>query len=152
LRQPIEHVKPLAITTTIDGVEVTIKPITVGQYPDLFKHLRPLLDNLPQVPQGLFDRIEDRQTNEADLMWLADTLLECGQHLIDALALATRQPRHWVAELLLDRVLELLLLVLEVNSDFFSRARGPMAAMLESARAALPQTAAATAGPAPSAP
>jgi hypothetical protein len=152
LRQPIEHVKPLVITTIINEVEVTISPITVGQYPALFAHLRPLLDIIPQVPQGLFDRIEQKQTTDADMMWLADMLMEYGQQLLDVLALATKQPRYWVEDLLLDCALELVLLVLQVNSDFFSRARGPMAAMLESARASLPPAAPASTGPTPSAP
>lgn len=152
MRPPIEHVKPQIITTTIDGVEVTISPVTVGQYPALFAHLRPLLDLAALMPPGLFDRAEQGQVTPADLMWLAEQLVECGTHLIAALALTTGQDRDWVAKLLPDRALELLLVVLQVNSDFFSRARAPMAAMLTGARASLPPAAPASNGPTPSAP
>lgn len=147
---PIEHVKPQVITINIDGLDIDVSPITVGQYPALFAHMNPLLGVLARSPDGLLDRLQDATPTAGDLMWFAEQMAEHGVHLIAALAVAVNQPRDWVSKLLPDRALELLVVALQVNTDFFSRAR---AAMKASARA-MPQRqpAEATAGPTPSAP
>jgi hypothetical protein len=140
MRMPIEHVQPLVIQTTIDGTDVTVSPITVGQYPALFAHLGPLLATVSRTPEGLFERLQAGDATGGDLAWLAELVQEHGAHLIAALAVAVNRPRDWVAGLLVDRVLELVVIVLQVNGDFFSRARATMAALLAHARAALPAT------------
>jgi hypothetical protein len=156
-RLSIEHVAPLVIVTPVDGVEVTIKPITVGQYPALFEQIAPLLQSTTQAPAGLFERLAARQADGEDVQWLVGMVLAHSDEVMAAIALAIGQPREWVSALLPDRFLELAILVLEVNADFFMRARPVLRLLWARAQAALPKEPAAAApatapanGPTPS--
>jgi len=151
-RPSIEHVAPLMIVTPVDGVEVTIKPITVGQYPALFEHVAPLLQTATQGPAGLFERLAARQASAEDMQWVVGLVVTHSDELMAAIALAIGQPREWVSALLPDRFLDLVILVLEVNADFFIRAQPVMRLLWARAKAALPQAPAAApaSGPTPS--
>jgi hypothetical protein len=149
-RPSIEHVAPLMIVTPVDGVEVTIKPITVGQYPALFQHVVPLLQTATQGPAGLFERLAARQASAEDMQWVVGLVVAHSDELMATMALAIGQPREWVSGLLPDRFLDLVILVLEVNADFFMRARPVLRLLWARAQAALPKAPAPASGPTPS--
>ena len=138
-RPSIEHVAPLMIVTPVDGVEVTVKPITVGQYPALFEQIAPLLQSTTQAPAGLFERLAARQADGEDVQWLVGLVLDHSDEVMVAIALAIGQSRDWVSALLPDRFLDLVIVVLEVNADFFMRAQPVLRLLWARAQAALPK-------------
>ncbi|KGG93046.1 hypothetical protein P245_10790 [Comamonas thiooxydans] len=98
---------PQAQVLELVGQRLTISPLVVGELPAMLKAVRPFAEQL---------------TGEPD--WLA-LLCDHGDALLAALALASRQPRDWVATLALDDAITLAATVFEVNADFFVRRVAP---------------------------
>ena len=95
---------PVADTLVIGGETLDLTPIRVGEIPAFSCAIRP-------VVSGLSDLRPD---------WVA-LISEHGDAVIDAVAIATRRPRDWVAGLELDDAVRLACAVFEVNADFFTR-------------------------------
>lgn len=92
---------PVATSIVINDETIDITPIKMGELPALTRAVQPLASHLSASPD-----------------WLA-LIAEHGNALIDALAIATRRPREWVATLELDDAIRLASTVFEVNADFF---------------------------------
>lgn len=92
---------PFAKVIVIGDETLDLTPIRVGEIPALSRAIQPLAIHLSVSPD-----------------WLA-LISEHGETLIDALAIATRRPREWVAALELDDAVKLTSTVFEVNADFF---------------------------------
>lgn len=98
---------PQAQTLELAGQHLSISPLVLGELPAMLKAVRPFAEQLAGEPD-----------------WLA-LLCEHGDALLAALALASRQPRDWVAALALDEAITLTTAVFEVNADFFVRRVAP---------------------------
>jgi hypothetical protein len=86
----------------IAGDTLSLTPIRVGEVPALLAAIKPIA---PHLVNG-------------DPDWLA-LLTEHGDAILDALAIAARQPREWVEALSLDDAVQLATALFEVNVDFF---------------------------------
>lgn len=92
---------PVATSIVINDETIDITPIKMGELSALTRTVQPLASHLSASPD-----------------WLA-LIVEHGDALIDALVIAVRRPREWVAALELDDAIKLASTVFEVNADFF---------------------------------
>lgn len=91
---------------TVLGEPITIRPITIGQYPAFARAVRPLM------------AVVDGEAGEVDVIGL---IAEHGEALIEAACVATGRERAWMAGLPPDAFVDLAQAVIEVNLDFFVR-------------------------------
>lgn len=100
----LDALPPLPQVLVLAGITLEITPIRVGEIPALLAAIRPFAHRLAAGdPDGL------------------ELLAEHGDALLDAVAVASRQPRVWVDGLALDEALRLATFLFEVNADFFTR-------------------------------
>lgn len=92
---------PVTTSIVIAGETIDITPIKIGELPAFSRAVQPIAAHLSTSPD-----------------WLV-LIAENGEALIDALAIATRRPREWMATLELDDAIKLASKVFEVNADFF---------------------------------
>jgi len=93
---------PTALSLEIAGAELAITPIRVGEIPALLAAVRPFAHRLVG----------------ADPDWLG-LLVDHGDALITAIAVASHRPQEWVAGLAMDDAIRLAAALFEVNADFF---------------------------------
>ena len=94
---------PVPVLIDIGGERIDLSPLKLGELPGFARASAPVAAHLSASPD-----------------WLALFSNE-GEALIDALALAARRPRDWVAALAIDEALHLAEAVFTVNADFFIR-------------------------------
>ena len=94
---------PIAISIVIADETIELTPIKMGELPAFSRAVQPIAAHLSASPD-----------------WLA-LIAEHGDTLIDALVIATRRPREWIAALELDDTIRLASTAFEVNADFFIR-------------------------------
>jgi hypothetical protein len=87
----------------VAGERIDLIPLKVGEVPAFARAVQPVAASLSASPD-----------------WLA-LMAEHGEAVIDAVAVASRRPREWVAALELDEAVRLAEAVFEVNADFFIR-------------------------------
>lgn len=92
---------PVTTSIVVNDETIELTPIKIGELPALSRAVQPLTSHLCASPD-----------------WLA-LIAEHGDALIDALVIAVRRPREWVAALELDDAVKLASTVFEVNADFF---------------------------------
>ena len=86
----------------IAGLTLALSPIRIGELPALLAAIQPFASELA--------------AGEPDWLGLLGTQ---GEGLLEALALAARQPKEWVQALTLEEAVRLATAVFEVNADFF---------------------------------
>ena len=94
---------PVPVFVEITGERIDLSPLKVGELPAFARAVQPLAARLSASPD-----------------WLA-LLADHGEAVIEAIAIASRRPRDWVASLDLDEAVRLAESVFEVNADFFIR-------------------------------
>ncbi|SFM13025.1 hypothetical protein [Nitrosomonas communis] len=92
---------PVATSIVINDETIDITPIKIGELPAFSRAVQPIVAHLSASPD-----------------WLA-LVAEHGEPLINALTIATRRSREWIAGLELDDAIKLASTVFEVNADFF---------------------------------
>ena len=92
---------PVPVMLVIGGEPLELTPIRVGELPAFARAVKPVAVSLSASPD-----------------WLA-LMADHGEAVIDAVAIASRRPKEWVAELGLDEAVRLAEAVFEVNADFF---------------------------------
>lgn len=125
--------------TPAPGEIYLITPLRVRDVGPFAQAVAPLLDWAPALLAG---ELEDNAL-------LANVMAEGAEHLLRAVAIASRIPAERIGELGLDQLAALVALCVEANADFFRRALPALAAAGARIKAALPQ-AAASAGATPS--
>ena len=93
---------PAANVIVIDGENLELTPIRVGEIPAFAGAIQPILSGL-----------SDSEPN-----WVA-LISEHGDTVIDAIAIAARRSPEWVKGLEIDDAVRLASKVFEVNADFF---------------------------------
>ena len=123
-----DFVQPRRVALEVEGHELEITPIVVGEVFALMALLEPVLDELVLLDAETLDRAA-----------LARLLLRAGAPLLQAVALCTRghwrtgddgtrrrvegaEHLAWLQGLLLDRAAAIAAEVFEVNRDFFVQA------------------------------
>ena len=96
---------PVPVTLVIDGEPLDLTPIRVGELPAFARAVQPAVTTLSASLSGSPD-------------WLM-LMAEHGETVIEAVAIASRRPVDWVADLGLDEAVRLTEAVFEVNADFF---------------------------------
>jgi hypothetical protein len=94
---------PVPVSIEIAGERIDLTPLKVGELPAFARAIQPVAAGLSASPD-----------------WLA-LLAEHGEAVIEAIAIASRRPRDWVASLDLDEAVRLAEAVFGVNTDFFIR-------------------------------
>ncbi|MGB5583691.1 MAG: hypothetical protein WBO93_08865 [Gammaproteobacteria bacterium] len=98
----------------INGGSLIITPLKVRELPAFTRALQPIIEPLGQIMGGA--------VSQGGLV----SLMAEGEHLIDAVVIASREPDEWVNDLELDDFILLAMAVMEVNADFFARRLMPM--------------------------
>lgn len=138
---PAEH------TLTLGGQAVTIRPFRIGQVPRLVQALRHLapaihqaIELIGQAESAVAE--EDAETRAAaDMLFMervADLIVEHGDSLIRAVAIAVDFSENAIRELDLAEFVGLISTVIRLNRDFFAQRLGPA---LQGARVAVTSTA-----------
>ncbi|MFN0185120.1 MAG: hypothetical protein ACKVQR_15005 [Aquabacterium sp.] len=140
MKQDLAMIAPPSAELSIDGEAVTVTPVTIGLLPPLLEVVEPLLEQLALLDPALVERLASGQAELDDVAQLVRLLARNGDQLIRAVALASRRPHDWVAQLLPDRFVMLAAACIRVNRDFFVHA----APSLKATFAALMPSAAAT--------
>jgi hypothetical protein len=95
---------PTALTVSVAGETLAIKPLKVGQMPAFLRAISPVM----------------HQITATDIDWLV-LFGERGEDLLSAISIAVGKPRGWVDDLAADEAILLAAKVIEVNADFFTR-------------------------------
>lgn len=118
-RREIDFVQSEVVEVRVDGTDVTVAPLVVQQWPKALRLIEPMMGTL---------------LYEADMLNVPRVLTLLGQHgepLIEAVALFVAQPVEWVGRLLPDRLAALVMMAIEVNGDFFTKAMAAMKAQAQ---------------------
>ena len=99
--EPFAALPPVPVTLVIGGERLELTPIRVGELPAFARAVQPVAVSLSASPD-----------------WLA-LMAEHGEAVIEAVAIASRRPKDWLAGLDLDDAVRLTEAVFEVNADFF---------------------------------
>ena len=92
---------PVPLIIFVGGERLELTPLRLGEIPGFARAIRPLASSLSASPD-----------------WLV-LLDEHGEAVIEAVAIASRRPKDWLAGLELDDAVRLTEAVFEVNADFF---------------------------------
>lgn len=104
-------VNPPSVPLALGGVDLVITPLRVGEVAAFAGAVAPIVEWIP--------RLVSDDVAPAVVLELLSLHSEAA---LSAVAIAARQPKSWVAELMLDELAELATVCLEVNADFFRRA------------------------------
>jgi hypothetical protein len=105
---PFAALPPVPLSIEIAGERIDLTPLKVGEVPAFARAVQPIAASLSASPD-----------------WLA-LMAEHGEAVIDAVSIASRRPREWVAGLDLDEAMRLTEAAFEVNADFFIRRLMPV--------------------------
>jgi ribosomal protein S18 acetylase RimI-like enzyme len=100
-RELFAALPPVPERVDIAGEPLDITPLKVGELPAFARAIQPVAASLSASPD-----------------WLA-LLADHGEAVIEAIAIASRRQRDWVASLDLDEAVRLAETVFRVNADFF---------------------------------
>ncbi len=109
-RSSIDFICPPERTLCVDGVDFTVKPITMRNLPALVRVVEPVIEHMMLLLA--------EPTTEAAMKFLA----RHGEAVTEVVALCSGADRSKIDDMTPDRVAALLLLCCEVNTDFFMRA------------------------------
>lgn len=94
---------PVPVEIRVGDQTIALTPLVLGELPAFARAIQPFTTELAAEPD-----------------WLR-LLGSHGEAMIEAMAIASRQPREWIAGLALDEAISLAQALFEVNADFFIR-------------------------------
>lgn len=145
----IEFVQPLSVTFPLEGEDITITPVTVGEMPALLRTVEPMFGELLRLDEPTLARLAANQFQPGDVATLVRLCGEHGPRVVDAVALCSRRTSASVSALYIDRFAQLAAVCFQVNRDFFVRAMPGLRRTFE-ALASPSQAASPSAGQTPS--
>lgn len=132
----LDVIAPAATSATFNGREIQIKPLKVGQLPAFARAIKPLGGAIEAIATG---------TAALDVAMLLGMIGDHGESVIEAVAVATGLSRDEINDATPDQLVELVVVVLKVNADFFKGRLTP--AILAAVNRVVPATASPGAGP-----
>lgn len=154
-------IAPLSITFPIDGPDaapqdVTVTAANVGQLGRMLTLLAPVLHELMLLPPDMMGRlVSDAGPTHGDVLELLELVSKQPDLAVQMVSIGTGLQTSYLAQLLPDRFAYLFAVVVQVNADFFARARPGLLAAAGKFSAVSPvhlaSTAPLTSGPASSA-
>lgn len=118
----LDVIEPSAEGVQYAGERLIVRPLTIGQIPQLVRKARPVIDALFAL-----DQVGDDDSDQ--LLGLALALIEDhGEAACEAVAIAVSVDPSVIAKGSLEEFQQLATKVLEVNRDFFVRRLGPLLA------------------------
>lgn len=102
----LEQLIPQPVRLTLAGEQIEMTPLRIGQIPAFARALQPLRTSLPDTHSDI------------DIALL---MIDNGEALLAAAAIAVARPRAWIDSLLPDEFIALAEQIIVVNSDFFTR-------------------------------
>jgi hypothetical protein len=146
--EALQFIAPLEVQLSIDGVDLTIRPLVLRELPNLLALAMPVFASLGNTGPGYLERLKDGALTDAETSTLLTAIVVNGDEFIGLITLCSRQPKEWVGGLLPDRAAELAAVCLQVNADFFRRAMPNLRAMASRVNvSATPQSGSTTATP-----
>lgn len=150
---PLHIVLPISVSEDLSAGSLDIEPLRVGQALRVLGTISSLVGELSSAPPavlaafqaGAMGADQDRMLIGA---WAIDLLDRRADDVLKIVSVATGLERAQLDDLLPDRMIAIVLAVIEVNADFFSRC-APLLKVL-AARDGLPWNAAQSSGPTPS--
>jgi len=100
---PMAVLPPVPVEIRVADQTIALTPLVLGELPAFARAIQPFTTELAVEPD-----------------WLR-LLGSHGEAMIEAMAIASRQPRAWIAGLALDEAICLGEALFEVNADFFIR-------------------------------
>lgn len=106
----LDVIQPAATSASFNGRAITIEPLKVGQLPAFARAIKPI--------SGV---IEDIATGRAtpDLFTIMALVAEHGGSVVDAVSIASGVPAEELNNATPDQLVELAVVALKVNADFF---------------------------------
>ena len=98
---PLDVLPPVPVEIRVADQTIALTPLVLGELPAFAKAIQPFTADLAIEPD-----------------WLR-LLGSHGEAMINAMAIASRQPREWIVGLALDEAICLAQALFEVNADFF---------------------------------
>jgi len=128
-------IEPTELCATVRGVDVSITPLKVAELPRFTATLK----GLPALVRLIAEAVDGGEWDDSSMAVAVSigAIAEHGPALIEAVAVATRQPPAWVGELRADELAALASLAVRVNADFFFRALPAIRQQIEACAEAL---------------
>ncbi|MFO0497140.1 MAG: hypothetical protein ACK52G_04345 [Betaproteobacteria bacterium] len=101
--EPMAVLPPIPVEIRVADQTIALTPLVLGELPAFARAIQPFTTELAVEPD-----------------WLR-LLGSHGEAMIEAMTIASRQPRGWIAGLALDEAICLAQALFEVNADFFIR-------------------------------
>lgn len=150
---PLHIVLPISVSEDLSAGSLDIEPMRVGQVLRVLGTVNSMIGELSSAPPAVLAAFAagDMGTNQDRMLigaWAIDLLSRRSDDVLQIVTVATGWTRGALDELLPDRLVAIVLAIIEVNADFFSRC-APLLKVL-AARDGLPWNAAQSSGPTPS--
>ena len=125
----LEAIAPATTVVEYQGERLDIRPLTIGQIPEVVRRARPVIDSVL--------RLESLDTEDQGALvdLVMDMITEHGDGVFEAASVVTGLDVAVIRAGGPDEFLQLCVTVFEVNRDFFVRRLAPMLADLKARRA-----------------
>lgn len=135
-----QFIAALSVTFPMDGHDVTVVAANVGQLGRMLDLLSPVLADLVLLPPDMLDRmVGDQGPTHGDVLEILETVSKHEGLATQLVAVGMGWPHERVAQLLPDRFAYLFAVLVQVNADFFVRARPVLTAAAGKFSALLPE-------------
>lgn len=106
----LDVIFPAEVSGTINGEGISISPIRIGQ-------LKEFSTAIEHIAVDIFNLFSSENVYPS---LISDFIKQHTDSLIDAVCIATKQPKEKISDMMLDEFVNLVILVIQVNMDFFA--------------------------------
>ncbi len=103
-------IEPATTSATFNGREIQIRPLTVGKLPGFARAIKPISGSIEAIASG---------AAVPDLFTILAMVAEHGEAVVDAVSIATGVEREELMRATPDQLIELAVVAIRVNADFF---------------------------------
>lgn len=105
-----DAIEPPCESVEFAGELRKITPLRVGQLPAFARAIKPVSGSIEAIVSG---------AAEFDLNAILDLIAEHGEHVIEAVSIASGLPKKQIEDATPDELIKLAVVALRVNADFF---------------------------------
>jgi hypothetical protein len=106
----LDVIEPAETSATFNGREIQIRPLTVGQLPGFARAIKPISGAIESIATG---------NSAPDLFSILTMVAEHGDKVVEAVSIATGVKAEELLAATPDQLIELVVVALRVNADFF---------------------------------